>query len=445
MRPNARHLFWLIALAVLAALLVLFLFRPPVVAPTAVRQSVPAEVIRNAIPAADPVPWAAVDWQPQEEPLAADQPPLIRMDGIVDGGDLILGWGRAATPGRNQFNDMGAVFVSRDGRSWQTALIDHGVEAANGSELNGVAVGPRGYLAYGGVCCDPERRAVWQSADATRWTRLDLRGGLDAAGVSFASVVGIESGWIAVGNTMDAQQGQIWFSRDGADWELIDPDAAGIDGATLSDLAVGPDGLIVVGTVDGPDGTYDGGVWTSPDGVSWQRVGADDPALAGEDEVQLHGVVVHAGGIFVTGISGSSEDRRRCDQLGMVASADSRPRATALSCAVGIEHHWVSRTGETWERIAPMEAPGEHPIEFRVVVAGGPGLIVLGESSPAASPDTTLFSSPDGRRWSPVGPRQPIGNGVAIGLAVRDRQVLAVADHFDGNRSEIRIWLGSVN
>ncbi|MGH2386311.1 MAG: hypothetical protein ACRDGB_14855, partial [Candidatus Limnocylindria bacterium] len=109
MRPNARHLFGLIALAVLAALLVLLLFRPPVVAPTAVRQSVPAEVIRNAIPAADPVPWAAVDWQPQEEPLAADQPPLIRMDGIVDGGDLILGWGRAATPGRNQFNDMGAV------------------------------------------------------------------------------------------------------------------------------------------------------------------------------------------------------------------------------------------------------------------------------------------------------------------------------------------------
>ena len=445
MRPSSRHLLVLIALAVVAALVVLLLFRPQVAAPTAETASVPAEPIPNAIPEVDPIPWAAVDWQPQEEAFAADQPQIIRMDGIVDGGDLILGWGRASTPGRNQFNDMGAVFTSRDGRSWQAALIDHDVEAANTSELSGVAVGPRGYLAYGGVCCDPERRAVWHSADGAEWTGLDLGGDLDPAGVSVAAVVGIESGWVAVGNTVNAQQGHIWHSRDGAEWDLIDPDPAGLGGATLSDLAVGPDGLTVVGTIGGTDGTYDGGIWTSADGVAWQRVGADDPALAGDDEVQLHAVVVHAGGIFVTGISGSSEDRQQCDQLGMVASVDARPPATALSCAVGTEHHWVSPTGETWERVAPMEAPGEHPNEFRVVVPGGPGLIVLGESSPVASPDTALFASPDGRRWAPIGPRQPIGSGVAIGLAVRDRQVLAVADHFDGNRSETRIWLGSAN
>ena len=444
MRLNARHLAGLIALAILVALVALLVFRPPVAAPTAESESSPTEPIRHAIPDADPVPWAAVDWQPQEEPFAGEQPSLTRMDGLIDDGELIVGWGRASTPDRNQFNEMGAVSTSRDGRAWQTTLIDNGVEPANTSELGGVAVGPHGYLAYGSVCCEPERRTVWHSVDGAGWTRLEIGGDLDPAAVYFAAVVGNERGWVAVGNSMNGQQGLIWISLDGVDWELIDIDEAGLAGATLSDLVVGPDGLIAVGTIDGPDGTYDGGIWASLDGRSWERVGADDPTLVGNDEVQLHTVVPFAGGLFATGMLGSTEDRERCEQLGMAESPELRPPSIALSCGFGSEHHWISRDGERWEGIDPMDGPAEHPIEFRVVVAGGPGLIVLGESSPPASPDTALFSSPDGRRWTRVGPRQPIGSGVAIGIAVRDRRVLAVADHFDGNHSETRIWLGSV-
>ncbi|MGH2417308.1 MAG: hypothetical protein ACRDFY_03150 [Candidatus Limnocylindria bacterium] len=67
-------------------------------------------------------------------------------------------------------------------------------------------------------------------------------------------------------------------------------------------------------------------------------------------------------------------------------------------------------------------------------------------AAPTAERDSApAEASPDGRRWTPVGPRQPLGSGVAIGLAIRDRQVLAVAEHFDGNRSETRIWLGSAS
>jgi len=443
MKLNGRHLFGLVALAVLAALIALLLIRPPAAAPTADGDPTATEPIQDAagIPAVDPIPWAAVAWQSLEDPFPADQPPIMRMDAMVDGGELILGWGRASTPDRNQFNEMGAVIVSRDGRSWHTALIEHGVNEVSTSELHGVAVGPRGYLAYGGVCCEPETMALWHSTDGLGWTRQEIEGDLDPTGVYLAAIVGVEGGWVAIGNTINGQQSQLWTSEDGSNWKLIDGDQAGLASARLSDLAVGPDGLVAVGTVDGQDGTFDGGIWTSSDGRSWQRVGADDQILAGEGETQLHAVVAHAGGLFITGLYGSTQDRQKCEQLG-VATAGSDPPRTALSCASGIEHHWVLREGHAWERIDPMQAPGEHPIEFRVVVAGGPGLIVLGESSPPASPDTALFSSRDGRQWTALRPRQPVGNGVAIGIAVRERQLRAATGHFDGAQSSVRFWLG---
>jgi len=446
MKLNGRHLLALVALSILAALIALLLIRPQAAAPTADGDPTSIEPIHDVpgIPVVDPVPWAAVEWLSLEDPVSPDQPPIMRMDAMVDGGELVLGWGRASTPNRNQFNDMGAVFVSRDGRSWRTALIENGVDEVNTSELNGVAVGPRGYLAYGGVCCEPEARALWHSTDGLEWVRLEIDGDLDPTDVYFAAIVGVEGGWVAIGNTIVGQQGQMWTSEDGSNWKLIDGDQAGLASATLSDLAVRPDGLVAVGTVDGQDGTYDGGIWTSADGRSWQRVGADDPVLAGGGETQLHGVIAHAGGLFVTGLYGSTEDRQKCEQLGL-AAADSGPPRTAFSCASGTEHHWVLRDGHAWERIDPIQAPGEHPIEFRVVVAGGPGLIVLGESSPPASPDTALFSSSDGRRWTAIRPRQPVGNGVAIGIAVRERQLLAVTGHFDGAQDAVRFWLGSAN
>ncbi len=438
-----RHLIGLIGVAILLTLVALLLIRPGVVAPTipAVNASQTPAADREPIPEADPVPWTAVEWQAPAEPLAAD-PPLIRLDGIVDGGAVVLGWGRASTPDRNQFNDMGAVVASEDGRSWRTVLVDHGVEPPNTSELNGIAVGPGGYLAYGGVCCEPESRAVWHSTDGTRWERLPILGEFDPRGVYFSAVVGTETGWVAAGNGLDGNQGQIWFSSDGSTWEGVDIEQPDVASATISDLAVGPQGLIAIGTLEGADGTFDGWIWTSPDGRSWKRVGVDDPVLAGPGETQLNSVVAHAGGLFITGMFGSTEERQRCEELGM-ASIELSPPRTVFSCATGTEHHWISADGDTWERIDPMDVADEHPIEFRVVTAGGPGLVVLGESSPVDSPDTNLFASADGRQWTAIGPGEPMGDGVAIGIVVRGRSLLAVTDQFDGITSSTRFWVGS--
>ncbi len=446
MSLNVRHVLLLVAVAILAAVVVLLLVRPPVAAPTAVDPSAspPSVIHGNPIPAADPVPWSAADWRAMEDPFAPHRPPLLRIDGLTDAGELLIGWGRTPAQGRNQFNDMGAVFLSRDGRSWHALPVDHAVNAASASELTGVATGPLGFLAYGSVCCEPELRAMWHSSEGTEWTRLEIGGDLDPSDIYFNAAVGTADGWVVVGNRQDGSSGEIWASHDGVTWDSVLVQEAGLPGLTLSDVAVTPGGLIAVGTVSGPDGTYDGAIWTSPDGRVWKRVGVDDLALAGAGEAQLRHVVPYSGGIYVVGSYGSTEDRERCEQLGMATPLGAGPPGTAISCGWGTDHQWISADGAGWRRINPADAAGEFPIEFRVVVAGGPGLLVLGESSAAGSPDTRLFASTDGVLWTAVDPARPIGIGVAKGLVARGRHLVAVADHFDGTRSELLIWLGTV-
>ncbi len=444
MRPTRRHLLWLIPLAAVAALIAMLLIRPPVAAPGPGGESAPAAARWDPIPVVDPEPWETLDWRSVDDAFAPDAPPLLRVDGLVAAGDLVVGWGRTPMEGRNQFNDMGAVFLSRDGISWRTVPIDHAVNQVSASELSGVAVGPGGLLAYGGVCCQPEQRAIWRSPDGNQWTRLEVGGDLDPTAHTVTSVVGTADGWVALGASLADGVGHVWRSTDGAAWESVLEVEGGAGSGPLADVTVTNDGLVAVGTVTGPDGTYDGGIWTSRDGRSWERVAPDDPALVGDGEAQLNAVVAHAGGLFVTGILGTTEQRLQCEQLGMVASLELRPPATATSCVTGSEHHWVSRDGTAWRDAGPAgEGPGEHPIEFRLVVAGGPGLVLLGEGSGPASPDTSLFTSPDGVEWTAAEPLQPVGDGVALGMTVRGRQLIAVTDHFDGTSSRLSVWLAT--
>jgi hypothetical protein len=365
---------------------------------------------------------------------------------LVAAGDLLVAWGRVPQPDRNQFGDMGGVFVSRDGRTWQEIAIDHGVNDANTSTISGVAAGPLGYLAIGNVCCEPESAAIWHSDDAITWRRLELEGDINGF---VTAAIGVEGGWVALGGTRDGSAGELWFSADGRTWETVLRVESGPFARGLADLARGPHGLVAVGTVIAPDGSYDGGVWRSDDGRSWDRIGADDPALSGIGEAQLTAVLGHAGGIFVNGIFGSAEERRQCeDLLSMVSSIDPRPappvRPDATSCMNGSEHQWSSPDGATWERIGPRAGDPANPIEFRVVTAGGPGLVLLGETTRPPSPDTALFTSPDGLAWTAVEPPGPVGTEVAIGIAVRGRQLIAITEAWDGVSSSFRSWIGTV-
>jgi hypothetical protein len=158
----------------------------------------------------------------------------------------------------------------------------------------------------------------------------------------------------------------------------------------------------------------------------------------------LSSVVSHVGGLHVVGVQASTEERRNCEAMGMAVPLEAGPPAPATSCVFGREFAWISADGDTWEQVDPAAAAGLHPIEFRLISPGGPGLVLVGEASGPDSPDTTLFTSPDGRDWTPVAPPQPIGNGVGMAMVARDRQVVVVADHSGGGLSRIQVWLATL-
>ncbi len=393
--------------------------------------------------AVDPRPWARADWDPIVDVMGRPDP-LFRIDGVVEVGGQVVAWGRMPIPGRNQFNDMGAVFVSADGRSWQAVPIDHGVNAASTSEIAGIAAGPSGYLAHGGVCCAPGGGAIWHSEDLLRWTRTDIVVDEPILGAP-TLVTGGPDRWVAAASAADAgDEGRMFLleSADGVSWQVVLEAEGGFPGLTIADIAMTEDGPIAVGSVAGPDGTYDGAVWRSAAPGQWERIGADDPTLVGEGEESLRSVTPHAGGLFVAGVEATTEERRVCDAMAVAAPIEAGPPAPATSCAFGREFSWISADGVSWERVDPAQAAGVAPIEFRVMAAGGPELVLFGESSGPDSPDTNLFTSPDGRLWTMAEPSEPIGAGVAAGMVVRGREVIAIASESTPDHLQrYRAWL----
>jgi hypothetical protein len=404
----------------------------------------------HGVPSADPVGWAGIVWQHVAKPFAAGDPAPLRIDGLVGGDGVVSGWGRVATPGRNQFGDVGAVFLSSDGVSWRSIALDDGVDPKDTSEPSGVAVGPLGMLAYGGVCCSVEERALWQSTDGLMWTRIRPVGAFMPQASFMTRIVGVETGWVAVGSA--GVRAAIWTSADGRTWELVDPDAAGLGKGVVSDVAITPDGLVAVGTVDDAAGTHDGAIWVSKDGTTWVRTAENDATLVGPDEVELSRVISFAGGLFVVGNFGAHRERVQCEQLiGAVASLHAEPRRdreNALSCGWGREHHWISPDASAWVRLPPLDplpgqppAPGARPIESRLLAAGGPGLVNLSEDSVPPEGDSRIWVSADGRTWKPIDAPYPAPAGsVASAMAIVGRQIVAVGD--EGVRPSISI--GSV-
>lgn len=432
----------------ISALVLALVTRPPA-GEAEPSPSLPAGPGTGAI---DPVPWNGVDWRKPRDPFVPGDPVPLRIDGLVAGNGLVAGWGRVETPGRNQFNDFGAVFVTQDGEHWRSTALDDGVGAQDTSEPFGVGVGPLGLIAIGGVCCATEERAFWHSADGLRWTRLAIDGDLDVRDAWVARVVGLPTGWVAAGSA--AGRAAIWTSADGRTWRAVDPGQANLGKGSISDVVVAGGRLIAVGTVDDAAGTHDGGVWASEDGIAWSRIAPLDPALTGPDETELWRVVPFGAGLFMIGNHGPHEERVRCEQLlgGMASLADTPPPETALSCGWGREHHWLSADATAWLRLPPLDplpgqpaAAGIRPNEFRLVGAGGPGLVNLAEDTRPPDGDSTIWVSPDGGAWrplDPVGATRPVA-GLG-GFAMVGRTIIAVGDTQVPNGTRPTIWIGRI-
>jgi hypothetical protein len=447
MKSPATRIPVIVVVAVGMAIIPALLLWRPAVAPTADGSAGPAtsaaaSALPTQVPSADgPAGVWQVSWdEPIVQPFG-ERDVLLRIDGMVGSPDLLLGWGRTPMPGRNQFNDMGAVFASPDGVRWRTVPVEHGVNAVNASTINDIAVGPDGFLAVGSVCCEPEQGAIWRSRDGLAWERIEVAGALEAGGQPYR-IVASPGGWVVLEGRHAGSA--LLHSADGVTWStVLESEANRVSGGILA-ITQGPGGLLAVGTADGPDGTYDGAVWRSEDGVTWERMASEDAALAGAGEVYLHDVVGHAGGYLASGLRGTAEQRRTCEEMALLATTVDLPASPpefATSCVLGDEAQWVSTDGISWQRVV-VDAKQVRPIEFRLARPGGPGLLVLGEGSGAESPDTMLFGSSDGVRWEVLSNAEPMLRDVAVALVVREDAILAVTESWAEAETTYRVWTG---
>ena len=355
------------------------------------------------------------------------------LDGVVAWQSQFVAFGRVKAPGRNQFDELAAVFLSDTGETWRPVPIDAGVGPGDTSEISLLAGGPRGMVVFGGTCCGAQGRAIWYSPDGRAWERVALEPSV-FDGSEIAAVRAGDSGFVAVGSR--SGRAAIWRSDDGRTWTSVGGAAAGLGRGAIADVAAVHGRLLAVGSQD--DGkTYDGALWESPDGADWRRL-PTDRLFRGELDTVFGRLYATPNGLLLIGYEGSHAERVQCEQSG-------------ADCGWGVETHWWSSDGRSWERLPPVRpAPGEPPLtgpgplEFRLITAGGPGLVNLGEGRSGV---VRLWASPDGREWQDLERGEVLRSGqdMASGIAVLNGKVVAVGDAWDmnsGEPSEPGVWIG---
>lgn len=428
-------------------------------APTETRSPLPTPPPPPDLPPpADPVPWTSISWLRVPDPGGLLGGPIYRrIAGIVAGGPGLIAYGEAKLVDQEPL-PRAVLWVSVDGATWALQPLTAGVPAGDVAAISGIVAGREALVAFGSVCCRIEEPALWRSRDGLDWERITFEpGGGLATGLQ--ALAWGDPGFVGVGQRADGPA--LWQSTDGAAWRLVEDGTGAFVGATLADVAWTGTDYIAVGSVD--DGqTFDAAVWRSPDGRSWRRVGAADPTFVGPDDAILAAVTPFAGGFLARGNQGDRAERKRCENLleptgfgpGLPARAilASVGPSTALVCGWGRETHWISPDGEQWRRLDPVTPgpgetfpPGRRLIEFRLVAAGGPGLLNIGEDTDGGA---ALWTSVDGSAWRPTSPEPQFEprRVMITDFVVRDRTIVAVGDDFDpaAMNDDAAIWVGTV-
>ena len=117
-------------------------------------------------------------------------------------GGVLEQMGRAWQPGRNQLNEMGAVFLSDDGERWRTVLLEEGVADGDTSEIFLAVAGERGIVLFGGTCCGTEGLAAWNSRDGEQWSRVALPSSMDLLTVQLSSATALPNGFVVTGRAL---------------------------------------------------------------------------------------------------------------------------------------------------------------------------------------------------------------------------------------------------
>ena len=207
----------------------------------------------------------------------------------------------------------------------------------------------------------------------------------------------------------------VWTSSTGTSWERIDAGAAvfgGTGAQEMNAVVAGGPGLVAVGSSHG-----DAAVWTSTDGATWNRVPTDQSALGGTGSQKMFGV------------------------------SAGRHRLVAVGYDNGAAAAWISKDGRTWKRASIKQASsGQVSVwsEMLGATTGGPGFVAVGVVSAGfGGSDAAVWTSKDGVSWESIANSGTVfgfeGNQAMAGIVAGGPGLVAVGD--DGNAAAV--WTSS--
>lgn len=311
----------------------------------------------------DGLTWSRV---PGHEEIFAEAP----MHSVTAGGPGLVAVGVAF----GDATDSSAVWTSADGLTW--SRVPHDEAVFGGAVMTSVTAGGPGLVAVGwdGHPHGAESNAVvWTSVDGFTWSRVPHDEAVfgNVTGAWMWSVAAAGPGLVAVGSSTDGAA--VWTSVDGFTWSRIPHDEVIFGDAEMMSVTAWGPGVVAVGW-DGHRGGEDinAAVWTSDDGIAWSRVPPEEAVFGGSNDQGMTSVTAGGPGLVAVGYDG-------------VHDWGENRYANGLDAAV-----WTSDDGIAWSRVphdeAVFGAPPESAQEMRAkpvlemnsVIAGGPGLVVVG-------------------------------------------------------------------
>ena len=268
-------------------------------------------------------------------------------------------------------DEMPAMWLSRDGRSWEEHPVELGVgsvtlvgvaERADGRLLLVGTVPGSGAVPEGGT----PQSVAWVSEDALRWEAVDLPLAED---VLVDALAHGPKGYV-LSASADATGGELWFSTDGSEWTKTHEGAAGV--------VAGDEGFVAVQSGSEAGGTS---VVASADGRTW---------LASEPIGAALGDLVALGG----------------DWLATAHESDSMT-IQVLHSPNGLDWTPVLDVNDLTGPDGPKTGRGlnEEAINHAFLAGeGGSGFLMLGDSHCCAQPPWTygVWMTTDGRSWTEV-------------------------------------------
>jgi len=321
----------------------------------------------------DAAAWTSTDglvWSrvPHDESVFGG-PDYQRMFGVTAGGPGLVAVGIDGSGG----DWDAAVWISADGLAWSRVPHDESALGGPGRQgMSKVVAGGPGLVAIGWEEGGDDDVAVWTSPDGLAWSRVphdeEIFGGSEDQYADGLAVGG--PGLVVAGSDYSGGDGEaaVWVSSDGTVWSRLARQAAfgGLGDHWMAAVTSTGAGLVAVGAECAGD-ECDGAAWTSVDGLTWSRVVHDEAVFGGDGDQVISGVTSAGGGLVAVGRDESGGD---------------------LDGAV-----WISVDGLTWSRVAHDEAVFGGPLDQRMweVVAGGPGLVAIGEYDTGGDRDGAMW------------------------------------------------------